>query len=277
MKVFPCAKINLGLNVVSRRPDGYHNLETAFLPIPLTDILSLLPAQHAAPNCSLDIDGQQLDCGVEDNLVVKAYNLVAQSHHLPSVKAELTKRIPTQAGLGGGSSDAAFMIRMLNERFALEMTKEDMRTMASKLGADCAFFIDPVPSYATGIGEVLTPIPHLPEKLQGLFIAIVKPPVAVSTKEAFSKIQPKQPKVCCKDAVGLPIEMWKDLLSNDFEESVFPLYPQIAEVKAKLYQLGALYAQMSGSGSSVFAFFKEQPAGLSAQFNDCFTFSARLH
>ena len=274
MKNFPCAKINLGLNIVSRRADGYHNLETVFFPVDLTDTLEICVNQSTAPAnmCILSQDGATLDCNPEDNLVVKAYHLLASQFKLPPIEVKLCKRIPSQAGLGGGSSDAAHMIRLLNQQFSLHLSTYEMQRFAANLGADCAFFIGPVPAFATGIGEILTPIPNLNILLKGKHLVVVKPQIAVPTREAFSNITPKQPAICCRDAVKKPLTEWKDLLKNDFEDSVFPQYPELATIKERLYNLGALYAQMSGSGSSIFGIFNNLPKDIVNHFPNCFTF-----
>lgn len=276
---FPCAKINLGLNVVSLREDGYHNLETVFYPIPLTDALEIklmsdkFPSQQA---CDLKVTGNYVDCNESDNLVVKAYNLLAADFAIPRIHTHLYKRIPSQAGLGGGSSDAAYMIRLLDERFRLNIGNAEMERYAAKLGADCAFFIAAEPSFATGIGNILEPANGVQKTLAGKYIVVVKPEVKVSTREAYSNIQPQQPQKSCKVIVGQPIETWKDELTNDFEKSVFSLYPQLSDIKSKLYSLGAEYAQMSGSGSALFGIFSNEPTGIDAEFPDCSMFTLQL-
>ena len=273
MITFPCAKINLGLNIVSKRPDGYHNLETVFYPIPLTDALEIKYMDEKFPSespCDLKITGKDVDCNEEDNLVIKAYQLLAADFQLPRVHAHLVKRIPTQAGLGGGSSDAAYMIRLLDERFRLNIGIPEMERYAAKLGADCAFFITADPSYAEGIGDVLMPVDVPGAGLGGYYLAVVKPSVAVSTRDAYAAIVPKTPSKCCRDIVRQPIETWKDELVNDFEAPIFKLHPELAEIKEKLYQQGAKYAAMSGSGSALFGIFETEPNGLKEMFQDCF-------
>lgn len=259
---FPCAKINLGLNIVSKRPDGYHNLQTVFFPIPLNDALEIKLMDERFPSevdCDLKVTGNNVACNETDNLITRAYRLIAADYKLPRVHAHLYKYIPSEAGLGGGSSDAAFMIRLLDQRFRLNMGNALMESYAAKLGADCPFFISATPAYAEGIGERLSPVEISSNGLEGMWLMVVKPNIAVSTKEAFSHITPKLPQTCCRDIVGLPIETWRDKLTNDFEESVFALYPEIAQIKNGLYKKGAVYAQMSGSGSSVFGIFMSKP------------------
>lgn len=273
MITFPCAKINLGLNIVSKRPDGYHNLETVFYPIPLTDALEIKYMDEKFPSespCDLKITGNDIDCNEEDNLVIKAYQLLAADFQLPRVHAHLVKRIPTQAGLGGGSSDAAYMIRLLDERFRLNIGIPEMERYAAKLGADCAFFITADPSYAEGIGDVLMPGDVPGAGLGGYYLAVVKPSVAVSTRDAYAAIVPKTPAKCCRDIVRQPIETWKDELVNDFEAPIFAMHPELATIKQSLYDAGAVYAAMSGSGSALFGIFREQPTGLEKEFEGMF-------
>lgn len=273
MITFPCAKINLGLNIVSKRPDGYHNLETVFYPIPLTDALEIKYMDEKFPSespCDLKITGNDVDCNEEDNLVIKAYQLLAADFQLPRVHAHLVKRIPTQAGLGGGSSDAAYMIRLLDERFRLNIGIPEMERYAAKLGADCAFFITADPSYAEGIGDVLMPVDVPGAGLGGYYLAVVKPSVAVSTRDAYAAIVPKAPAKCCRDIVRQPIETWKEELVNDFEAPIFAMHPGLAAIKQRLYDAGAVYAAMSGSGSALFGIFREQPTGLEKEFEGMF-------
>lgn len=273
MITFPCAKINLGLNIVSKRPDGYHNLETVFYPIPLTDALEIKYMDEKFPSespCDLKITGNDVDCNEEDNLVIKAYQLLAADFQLPRVHAHLVKRIPTQAGLGGGSSDAAYMIRLLDERFRLNIGIPEMERYAAKLGADCAFFITADPSYAEGIGDVLMPADVPGAGLGGYYLAVVKPSVAVSTRDAYTAIVPKTPAKCCRDIVRQPIETWKDELVNNFEAPIFAMHPELAAIKQSLYDAGAVYAAMSGSGSALFGIFREQPTGLEKEFEGMF-------
>lgn len=256
---FPIAKINLGLNVVSKRDDGYHNLETVFYPVPIKDALEVFPMEDGFPSdvrCDLKVTNLFIDGDEQKNLVVKAYNMIAQDYELPRVHVHLYKHIPTQAGMGGGSSNCAYMIRLLNEMFSLGMSDEKMIGYAARLGADCAFFIKAQPAYAEGIGEKLQPISI---DLSGYKILVVRPNIPVSTKEAFSLITPQVPKKNCLDIVRQPIETWKDELVNDFERSVFAIHPEIGRLKEMMYEQGAVYAAMSGSGSSVFGLFSDTP------------------
>ena len=273
MIVFPCAKINLGLNIVSKREDGYHNLETVFYPIPLYDALEIKYMDEKFPSdtaCDLKVTGNVVDGDEQKNLVVKAYHILAADYQLQRIHTHLYKHIPSQAGLGGGSSDAAFMIRLLDERFRLNIGNPEMERYAARLGADCAFFIEAEPAYAEGIGDVLMPADDPDGNLHGYYLCVVKPDVAVSTKEAYSAITPKKPAKSCRDIVRQPIETWKEELVNDFEEPIFKMHPELAAIKLKLYDQGAAYASMSGSGSALYGIFKEEPKGIEEQFDGMF-------
>lgn len=279
MITFPCCKINLGLNIVAKRPDGYHDLETVFYPVPLCDALEIKKMDDEFPSptpIDLKITGNVVECNESKNLVVKAYRLLAQDYKLPRIHAHLVKRIPTQAGLGGGSADAAYMIRLLDERFRLNMGNAEMERYAAQLGADCAFFITSEMAYATGIGEILTPVDNEENNLEGYYLALVKPNVAISTAEAFAGITPKKPIKNCRDIVRQPIDTWRSELTNDFEKPIFAIHPILATVKEKLYEQGALYAQMSGSGSTIFGIFGQKPRNIEELFPDMFTYCVRL-
>ena len=277
MITFPIAKINLGLNVVEKRLDGYHNLQTVFYPVPIMDALEIAPMSEGFPSdvdCDLKVTNIHIEGDEQRNLVVRAYQLLKKDFpSLPRIHTHLWKGIPTQAGMGGGSSDCAYMIRLLNETFDLQLTNEQMQQYAAQLGADCAFFIESVPCYAEGIGEQLEPISL---DLSGGYIGVVRPDIPVPTKEAFSRIHPHYPALNCREVVMQPVETWRDNLINDFEESVFALHPEIGAVKEQLYKMGATYAAMSGSGSALFGLFKEEPDGLRQAFPDMFTFSTVL-
>ena len=279
MITFPCCKINLGLNIVAKRPDGYHELETVFYPVPLCDALEIKKMDNEFPSptpIDLKITGNAVKCDERKNLVVKAYHLLAQDYKLPRLHAHLVKRIPMQAGLGGGSADAAYMIRLLDERFRLNMGNAEMERYAAQLGADCAFFIRSETAYATGIGEILAPVDNDENNLEGYYLALVKPDVAVSTAEAFAGITPKKPVKNCRDIVRQPIDTWRTELTNDFEQTIFAIHPILATIKEKLYKNGALYAQMSGSGSTIFGIFGQKPKNLDDLFPDMFTYCVRL-
>lgn len=253
MITFPNAKINLGLNIVEKRADGYHNLETIFYPIPVKDALELIVPDAPEEKIRLIQSGIQIDSAAEDNLVVKAYKLLDKDYDLPPVEVYLRKEIPSGAGLGGGSSDAAFMLKLINDTFKLNIPIEKLEEYAALLGADCAFFIRNKPVFATGIGNIFSPI-SLSLKDYGLIV--VKPDIFVSTREAFANIKPSQPKKSLKEIILSPVSEWKELMVNDFEKSVFPQFPEIGKIKEELYNKGAIYAAMSGSGSSVFGIFE---------------------
>lgn len=276
MITFPIAKINLGLNVVERRPDGYHNLETVFYPVPIRDALEVttMDPQFPSPyDCDLKVTNISIEGDEQRNLVVRAYQLLKQDFpQLPRIHAHLHKAIPTQAGMGGGSSDCAYMIRLLNEQFLLGLSTQQMQQYAARLGADCAFFILSQPAYAEGIGERLEPIAL---NLNQYWIAVVRPDIPVPTKEAFSLVHPHHPEKNCRDVVMQPIETWRQDLVNDFEQSVFTLHPEIGAIKQQLYSLGAVYAAMSGSGSAVFGLFRED-IKIGEHFPEMFTYCGRL-
>ncbi len=252
MITFPNAKINLGLNITEKRPDGYHNLETIFYPIPLEDALEACPRKEG-PGCySLSQSGLSIEGDAENNLVVKAYKLLDETYHLPPVDIYLHKHIPSGAGLGGGSADAAFMLKLLNRMYRLNLTDDQLEAYAARLGADCAFFVRNQPTYAEGIGNIFSPVEL---SLAGWQLLLVKPNIFVSTRDAFARIRPRHPERNLRDLINQPVESWKDYMINDFEESVFPQFPAIGDIKTELYRLGAVYASMSGSGSSVYGLF----------------------
>ena len=256
MITFPNAKINLGLDIVEKRPDGYHNLETVFYPIPLCDIREITPTTEPdAPEYTFKMYNAVFDGDNTDNLVIKAYKALAADHKLPKVDISLYKHIPTGAGLGGGSADAAFALKMLNDIASLRLTTQELCTYAARIGADCAFFIDNTPAYATGIGNILSPTPC---SISGYHLVLVKPDVHVSTKDAYALVTPQKPHQALTDIAQRPIQEWKDAMKNNFEKSIFAKYPEMAKVKELLYKMGAVYASMSGSGSSFFGIFKEE-------------------
>ncbi len=270
MIVFPNAKINVGLNITSKRVDGYHNIESVFYPIPLKDVLEIVVAEDGVTE--MQIGGISIDGDVSDNTVMKAYRLLKEAYDLPAVKIFLEKVIPFGAGLGGGSADASFAIKLMNDLFHLNMEVSEMEAVAAKVGADCPFFIQNRPSFVTGIGDVLEPITF---SLAGVYFLLVKPDDFVSTKEAYSKVVPKTPVLPLSDMVVKPISEWKYNVVNDFEESVFSAHPTIRAVKETMYENGAMYASMSGSGSSVFGFFRSE-VNAEDLFPDMFSFQQKL-
>lgn len=265
----PCAKINLGLYITEKRPDGYHNLETVFYPIPLCDTLRISEDDED----KLLLSGIPVAGNTADNLVMRALKLLREECFIPPLCISLDKQIPSGAGLGGGSSDAASMMKMLNEHFKIGLTDTDIEKRVSTLGADCAFFVKSSPTLAEGIGNIFSPISL---SLKGWHLVLVKPDEFVSTKEAYSMIKPKRPAFDLRETIALPVEEWKDKLFNDFEYSVFKNHPIIRDIKGKLYDMGASYACMSGSGSSVFGLFREAPHHVDKVFHNHFTFTSVL-
>jgi 4-diphosphocytidyl-2-C-methyl-D-erythritol kinase len=252
MILFPNAKINIGLNITERRTDGYHNLETIFYPVKINDALEVIESdQLAFTSSGLDIPG-----GIDDNLCVKGYHLLKKDFDLPPVAIHLHKHIPIGAGLGGGSADAAFFVKLMNEKFELKLSIEQQLNYARILGADCAFFIENKPVFAFDRGDEFEPIKL---DLSAYHIVLVMPPVQVSTSEAFRGIKPAPVKESLYDLIYEPVADWKKYIKNDFEASIFKNHIEIRWVKAALYEAGALYASMSGSGASVFGIFETQP------------------
>ena len=250
MIVFPNCKINLGLNIIRKREDGFHDLETIFLPIPFTDVLEIIPSDKT----ELIVTGIPVDAN--NNLCIKAYHLLQRKFpDLPSIKMHLHKVIPMGAGLGGGSSDAAFVLHLMNEKFQLDLKIEELTEFALQLGSDCPFFIINKPCFATSRGEVLQPIDI---DLANHKILIVNPHIHIDTKWAFSKITPQEKRISVKQIIAQPIESWREDLQNDFEVPVFAEYPEIKNIKDELYDLGATYASLSGSGSSMYAIFLKE-------------------
>ncbi|PRD47150.1 4-(cytidine 5'-diphospho)-2-C-methyl-D-erythritol kinase [Sphingobacterium haloxyli] len=247
---FANAKINIGLNIVGKRADGYHLVESVFYPFPLYDIIEIT-AVGADLNTTLEITGLHLP--VEDNnLCLRAYHLLSERFSIPPVHIHLHKQIPYGAGLGGGSSDGAFVLKMLNEKFKIGLSTLQLENEAAKLGADCPFFIQNRPSYAEGIGTDLFPIPI---DLSDKFLVLVKPPVNIATAAAYQQVTPSPAKEDLREVLHLPVQDWKFYVKNDFEEGVFDKYPLIREIKLALYEQGAMYASMSGSGSAVYGVF----------------------
>lgn len=274
MKINADAKINLGLNVVRRREDGFHDIETVFYPVPIFDTIDIRVTDDAETDCTLIVRGISIDGNADDNLVVRAYRLLAADFSLPKVCITLEKGIPTQAGMGGGSSDCAFTLRLLNDMFKLGLSNDRLRDYASKLGSDCAFFIEDGPQYAEGKGEILSPVDG---SLSGYYLAVVKPDVAVSTGQAYANVKVGLPEHNCLDVVNCHnVADWRELLNNDFEDSIFPLLPEVKAVKDKLYDLGAIFAMMSGSGSAVFGIFETNPTNIADEFSQYFNKVVKL-
>lgn len=256
---FANCKINLGLNIINKRPDGYHNIETLFFPLHQADILEVvLPGEELSEGHDylLKQTGIVVDCPPEKNILVKALNALKEVKDIPCVFMHLHKQVPMGAGLGGGSSDAAQLIKTLNSMLDLNLSTKEMEKILAKVGADCPFFVQNKPSLASGIGEILRPVEF--GTLKGKYIRLIKPEIHVSTAEAYAGVAPREPEVHIEEIIKRPIEEWQGLLVNDFEESVFKAHPQLAEIKQWLIDNGAIYAAMSGSGSTIFGIF-DQP------------------
>lgn len=261
MIVFPNAKINLGLNVVAKRPDGYHNIETVMMPVGWCDILEILPRhEETGEPFSLSTTGRVVGCAMADNLVYRAYKaLERHTRRRLNVKVLLHKNIPDGAGLGGGSADASFTLLLLNRIFDLNLPSDTLEKLAGEIGSDCPFFIVNKPVYACGRGEIMTPV-DVP--LKGMTLMIVKPPMKISTAQAYAGIIPKKPEVPVNIAIQSPVEDWPNLLTNDFEQVAFKMYPELAQLKERFYKAGALYASMSGSGSAFYGIFAQDTDNL---------------
>ncbi|MEB2776741.1 4-(cytidine 5'-diphospho)-2-C-methyl-D-erythritol kinase [Algoriphagus sp. D3-2-R+10] len=250
---FPNAKVNLGLHITAKRKDGYHDIESCMIPIPLTDALEII-IDHKKTNFT--ITGVQIPGDSKDNLILKAYQLLKKDFpNLPHVSIHLHKNIPIGAGLGGGSADAAFALKLMNNLFDLILDDFFLEEYAAQLGSDCAFFIDNTPKIAKGRGELLEPVDL---DLKGTHLVLINPGIHIGTKEAYTGVTPIAPKVKLEEVLKNK-SRWKDELVNDFEASIFPNHPEIAAIKEKLYENGAYYAAMSGSGSSVFGLFEKKP------------------
>ncbi|MBN1414308.1 MAG: 4-(cytidine 5'-diphospho)-2-C-methyl-D-erythritol kinase [Bacteroidales bacterium] len=274
MLLFPNAKINLGLSITGKRSDGFHNLQTVFYPIGLCDLLEFVADPELQKGqMKITVTGICIGDDPADNLCVKAYNLMHKDFNLPGLSVHLHKIIPIGAGLGGGSSDAAFMLRGLNEHFNLSVPIDQLQEYASTLGSDCAFFIRNQPVAAFERGDRFR---NMQLALDDYFIMLVHPHIAISTSEAYSKVIPAIPEKNPESIVQLPVKEWKEELKNDFEKSIFSMHPEIGTIKERLYAMGALYASMSGSGSSVYGIFKEMPVVPEA-FNGYFSWRGRLN
>ena len=255
MIVFPNAKINLGLQIIAKRPDGFHNIDSVFYPVGWEDVLEIIPSTSSGENnkVSFSQSGIISTSGAEENLVVKAYKLMDATLDLPPVKIHLHKTIPTGAGLGGGSADAAFTLKCINELFELHLSEDQLLNYARKLGSDCAFFIKNKPIAASERGDVFSP---LSLNLSAYSMLFVWPGIHSNTAQAFQKIKPERPKMRSEEICALPLQEWKQYLKNDFESALFSSHPELNSIKEMLYEKGALYASMSGSGSALFGIFE---------------------
>lgn len=255
MITYPIAKINIGLNVTGMRDDGYHNIETVFYPVTIQDVLEVVPSK----DFSFTTTGLDIDVESNENLVVKAYKLIVADYKISPVKIHLHKVIPSGAGLGGGSSDAAYMLMLLNDLFNLEIANEKLLEYASQLGSDCPFFIKSRPVFATGRGEIMDEINI---QLDEYFLVMVKPPIHISTADAYQNINPRKSRLSLKGLVGFSVNKWKGNILNQFENYVFETYPEVGVIKQTLYEQGAAFALMSGSGSSVYGLFRSEKRNL---------------
>lgn len=255
MIVFPNCKINLGLNILRKRSDGYHDLETVFYPVPLTDILEIIEYKHTEQSSKMPFttSGFSLPEMPASNICVKAYKLLKKDFpKLPFIQMHLHKSVPLGAGLGGGSADAAFTLKLLNEKFNLNLSTQQLMDYAAELGSDCPFFILNKPCFATGRGELLE---EINSDFTGYKFVIVNPGIHINTGDTFVKLKPAIPEKSIKDIIATPVENWKHELFNDFEKTVFKQHREIADIKDSLYNAGAIYASMSGSGSTVYGIF----------------------
>lgn len=252
MILFPPAKINLGLQILRKRDDGYHDIATYMVPIPLFDVLEILPSKTLEFHQS----GLEINGNPEQNLVLKAWRILHEVYNAPPAYIHLRKQIPMGAGLGGGSADAAYVLLGMNELFKLGIEKEELRKVAAQLGSDCTFFIDDSAQLAEGRGEVLSP---LSVNLKGYFLKLIHPGIHVGTAEAYAGVSPKQAGYSISEILKKPVKEWKGVLHNDFEDSIFPHHPKIKQIKEAFYAEGAVYAAMSGSGSSVFGIYSGRP------------------
>lgn len=269
MIAFPNCKINIGLNIISRREDGFHNLQTCFYPLTLSDCLEIIPAPDGRN--SFSSSGLEIPGNGKPNLCQRAAHLLQDKYEIPPVHIHLHKVIPIGSGLGGGSADAAYTLQLLSQLFELKIEQEELLDMAATLGSDCAFFIINKPSFATGRGEILTPADII---LKGYYLALVVPPIHISTALAFSGITPRAPLHTIKELLSLDISEWNASIDNDFEDGIFKIHPTIGQIKTTLYQHGAVYASMSGSGSSVFGIFTSPPPD--NIFPECFEWWEKL-
>ncbi len=274
MIAFPNAKINLGLKVHERRPDGFHNLESVFIPLKLVDILEVIKNDKLGDNKSTFYQsGMQLDASPEQNLVMKAYHLLKSDYDLPPVQIALHKIVPSGSGLGGGSSDAASMVLMLDKLFKLGLTPEKKKYYLEILGSDCPFFLSNKISLVRGRGEIFEPILL---DLKGVFLVIIVPNIMVSTGEAFRQVIPTNSDYLLEEKLKNPIKEWESTIFNDFEKVIFPKYPVLKEIKTKLYNLGAKYASLSGSGSSIYGLFDSE-INPHKHFPGLFTWTERFY
>jgi 4-diphosphocytidyl-2-C-methyl-D-erythritol kinase len=253
---FPKAKINIGLRIIRKRTDGFHDIETLFYPIGLCDALEFVVHAGEVTSDELTVTGIDIKTRHDKNLVIKAVKKLREKFPIPFLKIHLHKVIPSGAGLGGGSSDAACILKSINKCFDLAISDEELRTYALSLGSDCPFFINPEPSVATGRGEELTVVSPV---LEGCHVALINPGIHISTREAYLNSTPGVPEQSIELLINSDLAEWVKSVKNDFEDYVFRLYPQLREIKRSLYSSGAIYASMSGSGSTIYGIFRNKP------------------
>jgi len=257
MLVFPKAKINVGLRITGKRTDGYHNIETIFYPVSLCDALELVVNEQGSCKDDLALTGYNLPGNREDNLILRAVGKLRENFSIPFLKIHLHKNIPVGAGLGGGSSDAACMLRTMNRIFGLSLSNDELKVIAAGLGSDCPFFIDCQPSFASGKGEILVPVRSV---LCGFYGVLLNPGILISTKEAYDDCLPAVSDTRLTDLINRPVSEWKEHIVNDFEKTIFEKHPPVRMIKQALYDSGAVYSSMSGSGSTVYGIFAGKPA-----------------
>ena len=269
MIAFPGCKINLGLNITQKLSNGYHALESIFVPVPLSDVLEIVENPNSAKS-QFNYSGLTIPGNPTNNLINKAFDLLSQHYRLNPIQVQLHKIVPMGAGLGGGSADASAMLLMLNDLFELNIRQNELLDHAKSLGADCPFFIINKPALVTGVGENIDP---LDPDLGGKKVLIVYPEIHINTSEAFQNIKPEVPAESLRSIIqDYPIEEWKDHIKNDFEDYVFISHPQIAEIKKQMYEMGAIYASLSGSGSAVYGIFNETTERNRDIFKNYFTY-----
>lgn len=257
MLTFPNCKINIGLNVIEKRSDNFHNLDTVFYPIDWCDALEIIEMPNSNRSFCLEQSGNKIDGSIENNIIYKGWKIITALKRIPPIKVHLHKNIPTGAGLGGGSSDAAFLIKSLDKKFNLNFSAMEKNTIANQLGSDCSFFLENKPVYAVGKGNEFS---EIKVDLSQYFILLVYPNIHSNTKEAYENLKPQKPLKNLKIIFeNHEIAEWKSLVVNDFEGSIFKKYPEIKTLKETMYANGAIYASMSGSGSTVFGIFDKKP------------------
>lgn len=256
MIVFPKAKINIGLRITGKRPDGYHNIETLFYPVSLSDALEIVILSGSHKKDILSVTGVETGSSTENNMVIKALRKLRERYTFPFLKIHLHKAIPVGAGLGGGSSDAVCMLKSINRFFGLKISNDDLKAMALELGSDCPFFIDYIPVFASGRGEISHPIKPV---LTDYYLLLLNPKKGINTGEAYANCKPGLPETSLLQLADRPVEEWRELIINDFEEYSFRKYPFIGDIKNELYKCGAIFSLMSGSGSSVYGIFSGEP------------------